>query len=201
MKKEKQAKSQRRYKQTARAEAAEATRLAIVESFTKRLESQWFEEITLDSVAQDAGVTVQTVIRRFGGKAGLLEAAIEELGGSIDLRREIRKGDVEYSVEVLSKDYEAVGDLILRLLGQEDRHEVIKPFVDIGRKGHRDWLATVFAASLQSLSAANKKAKLDAIVVATDLYVWKLVRKDMGRSIAAYKKIVVNMLRSALQDE
>src|SRR6266545_3349860 len=58
----------RRYTQGARAQAAEATALRIVDAFLTRLMKQWFDEITLDGVAEDAGVTVQTVVRRFGGK-------------------------------------------------------------------------------------------------------------------------------------
>lgn len=199
MKKETVAKPQRRYKQKARAQAAAATGEAIVASFLKRLGDQWFEDITLDSVAEDAGVTGQTVIRRFGGKAGLLEAAIESLGELITVRREIRHGDVAYSVEVLSKDYEEVGDLVIRLLAQEERHEVIKPFADLGRRGHRDWLESVFADSLKSLTPARKEAKLDALVIATDVYIWKLVRRDMGRPVAAFKAHVTRMLNAALQ--
>ena len=200
MRKGKEAKPQRRYKQKARAAAAAATGEAIITSFWERLKTQWFEDITLDSVAQDAGVTVQTVIRRFGGKAGLFEKAFQSIGKSIKIRREVRPGDIEFSVEVLNQDYEAVGDLVLRLLDQEARHEAIKPFLEIGRKGHRDWLETVFADSLKSLTPARKRAKLDALVIATDVYVWKLVRRDMGRSAAAFKTHATRMLKAALAE-
>ena len=40
---------------------------------------QWYDEITLDRVADEAGVTVQTIVRRFGGKAGLLDKAIHAM--------------------------------------------------------------------------------------------------------------------------
>ena len=68
----------RTYRQTARAKAAEETGIRIVEAFMARMEDCWFEEIRLEDVASDAGVTVQTVIRRFGGKDGLLEAIVVE---------------------------------------------------------------------------------------------------------------------------
>ncbi len=69
----------RRYRQTARASAAEATGERILESFLQRFRQQWLEESTLDTIAADAGVTVQTVIRRFGGKDLLLDAAADHL--------------------------------------------------------------------------------------------------------------------------
>ena len=56
----------RHYAQRARAQATEATARRIVDAFLARLMAQWFDEITLDRVAEDAGVTVQTVVRRFG---------------------------------------------------------------------------------------------------------------------------------------
>jgi AcrR family transcriptional regulator len=198
---EKTLKPQRIYKQTVRAEAAAATAQTILDSFIKRLEEQWFEEITLDSIAKDSGVTVQTVIRRFGGKVGILESAFEYMEKAIHVRRSVRAGDIDFTVDVLAKDYEEVGDLILRLLNQEDRQSAIKPMVEQGRSGHREWLAEVFAPSLKPLTPARRKAKLDALVVATDIYVWKLVRRDMGRPVSAFKTIVKTMLTAALLAE
>lgn len=188
----------RNYEQKARALAAEATGLRILDAFLKRIEAQWFEEITLDVIAREAGVTVQTVVRRFGSKAGLLEAARDHLHNAVQVRRAVRPGDVARTVTVLAEDYEAVGDLVLRLLGQEERHPILKPVVDQGRRGHRDWLATVFVQALARLTPARREAVLDALVVATDIYVWKLVRRDMGRSVSAFKTIVKTLLNAAL---
>src|SRR5690242_6403041 len=77
----------RRYSQGARAQSAEATGRRIVEAFLARLLKQWFDEITLDQVAADAGVTVQTVVRRFGGKEGLLSKSARILGVRINAQR------------------------------------------------------------------------------------------------------------------
>ncbi len=104
MKKSKGVAKTRTYQQTARAKASAATARAIRESFLKRLQEQWFEEITLDAVAKDAGVTPQTIIRRFGGKSGLLDAAIDQIGKEIDVRRSIRLGDVDFAVNAVSDD-------------------------------------------------------------------------------------------------
>lgn len=191
-------KTQRTYRQTARAKSAAATGRTIARSFVKRLQDQWFEDITLDAVAKDSGVTVQTVIRRFGGKSGLLEAAAAEIGEEVGVRRPVRAGDVTFTIDALTNDYEVAADLILRLLAQEDMHPELKPFLDTGRRGHRDWLATVFAETLEPLTPARRKATLDSLVVATDIYIWKLVRRDMGRPVATFKAIATGMLTAAL---
>src|SRR6516164_9274175 len=90
--------TKRAYRQGARAEAAEATGRRIVDAFLGALETRWLEDITLDQVAQEAGVTVQTVIRRFGGKDGLLMATAQELGRQVNSRRQVPVGDLETAV-------------------------------------------------------------------------------------------------------
>lgn len=188
----------RSYQMTTRAAAAEATGERILKAFTQRMQDQWFEDITLDLIAKDAEVTVQTVIRRFGSKEGLLEAAHHRLGHDINARRDMKPDDIEFTIEALARDYEEVGLLIMRLLSQEDRYPVLKKLTDHGREGHRTWLSEVFASSLKKLTPAKRTATLDALVVATDLYVWKLVRVDLKRPVAAYKAMVRTMLKAAL---
>src|SRR6516165_3613243 len=129
----------RQYTQRARAEATEATGRRIVEAFLARLMAQWFDEITLDQVAADAGVTVQTVVRRFGGKEGLLSDAVKTLAPQIKARRAAPPGDIDQLVENLLADYEETGDAVVRLLALEPRHPVLKTVLDFGRRSHREW--------------------------------------------------------------
>ena len=70
----------RSYHQGARAESAEATGRRIIEAFLARLMDHWFDEITLDRVAEDAGVTVQTVVRRWAA-GPFLGPAARRFGG------------------------------------------------------------------------------------------------------------------------
>src|SRR5258708_39552662 len=53
------------------------------------------DQISLEEVARRAGVTVQTVIRRFGGKAGLFGAGAERGAERVRQQREnVTVGDV-----------------------------------------------------------------------------------------------------------
>jgi AcrR family transcriptional regulator len=169
-----------------------------VEAFLKRAETEWFDKITLDSIAADAEVTVQTIVRKFGGKGGILNAARLEMGKAVLLRRTVTPGNLDRAIDVLTDDYEAVGKLVLRLLDQEQMHPALKPSLDAGRNGHRQWLAEVFAEKLSSLPGSQREATLDALVIATDVYVWKLIRLDMRRPIAAFKKVAKQMAQAAL---
>jgi AcrR family transcriptional regulator len=160
--------------------------------------TMWFEDITLDLIAKDAEVTVMTVIRRFGGKEGLLEAAHLHLGKDIEGRRAAKPGDFEAAVNGLARDYEEICPLVMRMLAQEDRYPPLKVLGDIGRRNHRAMVAEVFVETLGKLPPAKRTAMLDALVIAMDIYIWKLVRVDMERPVAAYKTIVKTMIHAAL---
>jgi AcrR family transcriptional regulator len=173
----------RRYTQTARAQSAEATAQRILDAFLERLMTDWFDEITLDRVAADAGVTVQTVLRRFDGKEGLLANAVKVLALQIRARRgAAAAGDIGSLVDGVIDDYEATGDAVIRLLALEPRHPALKEVLDFGRSEHRDWSSTAFGEALGKLNPAVRNRAIDALIVNTDVYTWKLLRRDMGRS-------------------
>ncbi|MBV9882937.1 MAG: TetR family transcriptional regulator [Sphingomonadaceae bacterium] len=191
----------RPYRQTARARAAQETGIRLVEAFSARLREHWFDEIRLEDVARDGGVTVQTLIRRFGGKEGLLDAAQARISEEIRARRAqapARRPGAAGAIAALAADYEEVGDFVLRMLAQEGRHPAIRNMADFGRAGHRQWVAENFALWLDPLAGEARRRALDALVVACDVYVWKLLRRDMGRPLAEYRALVAAMAAAAL---
>ncbi|HEX7948233.1 MAG TPA: TetR/AcrR family transcriptional regulator [Phenylobacterium sp.] len=189
----------RPYRQTARAAATEATAERIVSAFRARLERLWFDEIRLEDVAADAGVTVQTVIRRFGGKDGLLDATSDQTAVEVRQTRGLPVGDPAAAVAAVIADYEIVGDYIMRVLAQEDRYPALRRQGDRGRVEHRAWIAAVFSPWLQGLDAEAARRRTDALVIATDLYVWKLVRRDMGRSVEEFHDVMARLVDAALK--
>ncbi len=188
----------RRYQQRARAQSAEATGRRIIDAFLARLMTHWYDEITLDRVAADAGVTVQTVVRRFGGKDGLLANAVQTLALPINARRAGPPGDVGRLVANLVADYEQTGDAVIRLLALEPRHPALKAVLDFGRREHRRWVSTAFAERLSALGPAARERAVDAFVVATDVYTWKLLRRDMARGVAATTATMRHLVRAAI---
>lgn len=173
----------RRYRQTARAEAAAQTARDVMDAAVALWYETALDDITLADVAERAGVSVQTVIRRFGSKDGLIEAVIEAKASGVEARRdEAPVGDVGGALAVLLDHYEADGDATIRTLALEDRYPVARLVTDNGRRHHREWCARVFAPFLPEAGADGHDARLDAFVAATDLYLWKLLRRDLGRS-------------------
>jgi hypothetical protein len=130
-----------------------------------------------------------------------LEAAADHLSRGVVVRRKVATGDVARAVAVLAADYEAAGDLVWRLLAQEQRYPVLRAICDRGRAEHRAWMAHVCVPWLDGLAAKAAAERLDALVAATDVYLFKLIRRDLGRSIRAYKTTVLTLLAGVLPPE
>lgn len=67
---------------------------------------------------------------------------------------------------------------------------------DAGRAYHRDWAKRTFAPLLRGLQGGTRERRLTAIVVATDVLVWKLLRRDLGLERGEGERIVVEMVQS-----
>jgi AcrR family transcriptional regulator len=187
----------RRYSQVARAASAEETARRIVESFLELLMTEWFDGITLDRVAARAGVAVPTIVRRFGGKDGLLAAVVPVLSAQVGERRAAPPGDVAAAVARLIADYEQVGDSVIRVLALEPRYPAVEPLTSLGRAQHRQWISTTFADSLPGFKGEARERALDALVIATDVYTWKLLRRDMKRSLEDTAKTMKDLILAA----
>jgi AcrR family transcriptional regulator len=188
----------RPYRQTARAEAAEATARRIAKAFGDLIHERWFEDVTLDEVARRADVTVRTIIRRFGSKEGLLGGYIDHIGPEIAQNRTAPPGDVERAVARVIDLYEKMGDGVIRNLAQELRYAALRPPIERGRKEHRKITEASYSGWLEDLSEKERRRTLDALVVATDIYTWKLVRRDMGRSRTETEAVMLGLVNSIL---
>ena len=170
---------QRPYRMTARAHAAEATAAAIIAAARVLFAERAYDEVSLPAIAERAGVTVQTVLRRFGSKQELFGAAARERSGQIRADREAAPpGDIGHLVA----HYERWGDEQAHLLAQEARVPAIRAITDAGRRYHRDWITRAYAPPLSKLSPATRRRKLAQLTAVTDLATWRLLRRELGLS-------------------
>lgn len=89
---------------------------------------------------------MQTVIRRFGSKEGLVRAIAESVREEVETQRgDAPVGDIEGAVANLVEHYERQGDVALHLLHQEDWVPAFAEVTAQGRQFHADWCARVFA--------------------------------------------------------
>jgi AcrR family transcriptional regulator len=181
----------------ARAEAAAATRARILAAAWRRFSEDVYEDVRLSDIASDAGVSVQTVHSAFGTKDQLFVAAWTAAIGPEGVRRDRAPvGDVREAVSLLYDSYELQGDASLRLLAEEDRIPAIREMTDAGRAWHRGWVERTFAPLLTGLRGPTRERRLVALVVATDILVWKLLRREMGLDRATAERIVTEMVTS-----
>jgi AcrR family transcriptional regulator len=100
----------RPYRMQARAQAAAATGERILDAAVAVFWQRPVDEIPLEEVARRAGVSLQTVIRRFGGKQGLFAAAAQRETERVRRQRDQAPvGDVRRAVRNLLDHYEELG--------------------------------------------------------------------------------------------
>lgn len=172
----------RPYRMTKRAEAASATSERILDAVTELFWERPADQVVLREVAERAGVTVQTVLRKYGGKEALLAAAVERTVSRTEAERAVPSGDVDAAIEVLLDHYENLGAKVLRLLAAEQNSPTLAGYVERGRGLHRDWCRRVFAETLAPLAGAARRRRLAQLVAVCDVYTWKLLRLDAGLS-------------------
>ncbi len=180
---------------SARAVAMAATRERIVEAAAEAFRANWYDDVTMRSVASAAGIALQTVVNHFGTKEALFVAASEPTAAEIERKRwAVEPGEHDRAIATLVADYERNGDMILRTLAVEERVPVVGPMLALGRQRHQDWVEHVFGAALKGLDGQERERRLAQLVVVTDVYTWKLLRRDKGLSrsqtITAMRELV-----------
>jgi AcrR family transcriptional regulator len=172
----------RAYRMTSRAEAAQATADRILDATMALFWERPTDQVVLRDVADRAGVTVQTVLRRYGDKEGLLAAAADRALSRTAAERDVPPGDLDAAIEVLLDHYEEMGPRVLRLLAEEQSSPTLAEYAGRGRELHRNWCRAAFAETLEPLSGVARDRRLAQIVAVCDVYTWKLLHLDAGLS-------------------
>jgi AcrR family transcriptional regulator len=187
--------AKRPYRMQARAQATEATREAILDAVEDAFEELLYDEITLAVIAERAGVSVQTVLRHFENKDGLFIASMLHVGSKMAVDRGlVPAGDVKGIVDDLVDHYENYGNRLLRMLAQEEREPTLRQIADLGRVFHGEWCKQAFSASLKGLRGGKRERRLAQFVTCTDIYTWKLLRRDRGLSLKETKLAMQELL-------
>lgn len=191
----------RRYRMQARARSTEETREGILDAVEVAFEELFYDEITLAEIADRAGVSVQTVLRHFESKEGLFMASMLHVGGKMARDRDLAPaGDVKGIVDDLVDHYENYGNRLLRMLAQEEREPALRQLADLGRIVHVEWCKQAFAPAIEGLRGAKRERRLAQFVTGTDIYVWKLLRRDRGLGLKETKLAMRELLEPLMKD-
>lgn len=189
----------RPYRQTARAEAAKDLRSRILEAFLAGLKKDWLDDITLDDVAAAARTTRQTVIRVFGGKDGLLKAAVDIWPAQVEAQVRPPEGKtIEDLAAAMVAMLEDLGEMYLRVLSLAPRYPDLRRFIDLGRARHRGWFTDALMPMLGGRDAADTGRIINECLIATDTYTWSLLRHSFGKSPQETEATMVDMMNKAV---
>ena len=109
-----------------------------------------------------------------------------------DAVRAAEPGDVGGAIARLVERYETMGDANVRVLELEGRVPAIDYLLEVSRAGHRAWIERTL------LPGVDDEQLVFALYAATDVTLWKLLRRDLGRSQADTEAVVLRLVRGAL---
>lgn len=170
----------RTYRMTARAAAAERTGERILDAMLRRYARLPYDQVRLEDVADDAGVTVQTVIRRFGSKHGLLAATIEREAGRVAADRAAAMGaSARHTISSLVRFYEDHGALILKMYAEAHQAPGVPELAARSREYHVSWCREAFSQALgDTPDRATRDRRLAQVVAVCDATTWRILRSD-----------------------
>lgn len=184
----------RSYRQGQRARELEARRQAAIEAAISLWGDGGLDDITLQAVADRAGLSLKSVVRYFGSKDGLLRACMEVSVGREEGARDVPVGDVGAVAEVLAQRYELIADRVVKNADAEFRYPVMSEWVARARRSHREWLARAFAPWLPA-RGRERELRLGALFWATEVRCWWTLRFALGFD----RKATTAVLRSQLE--
>jgi AcrR family transcriptional regulator len=189
----------RRYNMVARADGVAQTREQIVAAAFALSIERLTPNVALADVADRAGVTVRTVLRLFGSREGLFDATHRYGVEQVVEERATPVGDIAGAVATIVSHYELRGDYVLSKIEEGRLDDKIASQVEDGRRIHRQWVRTVFAPQLER--AGDAAPLEDLLVVATDVYTWKLLRRDASLSRRRTEQRIETMIRRLVGEE
>ena len=188
----------RQYTQSSRAETTAATRERIARTAMEMFFEHAYDDVTIVAIAKAAGVSHQTVLNHFDSKEGVARAAAEIISAETKAARDIAApGDTEGAIRAIVGEYERFGDANFRWAATTEL-ESLGPILDQARASHMEYLTRQFGDRLPATPAARKRV-LTALYAATDVYIWKLLRRDLKRSRRDTEHTMADLVTAVLE--
>ena len=109
-------------------------------------------------------------------------------------------GDIPGALAAIAGDYEVTGDPVVRALAIEDRVAAVRPALARGRANHRAWVQRVFPDALDALAGRERQRRIAQLMAATDVFTWRLLRRDQGLSHAETVLAMTEMVQALHPD-
>lgn len=196
-----EASAKRSYTMSVRAEQMAANERNIIVAVVELWMELPFHEITLERVAERAGVTVRTILRKYGSKEGLIEACLENKEVSVDPGRQAPEpGNIRAILDLLCAEYEAMTPVVMRTIAAAEQFPAASRILEKGREYHREWCVRAFSPFLPATGTPAYELRLTAFIAATEIYLWKLLRMDMGKSFEEAEEVVKLLVEGIISE-
>jgi AcrR family transcriptional regulator len=187
----------RTYRMGARGDGVAATRARILDAGRSLALKDLVLDPTLEQVADRAEVSVQTLLRHFGSRAKLIEQVADHALRATESERRPVAGDPASAVDAVLTHYEDLGDFSLAVLAREAVDPRAAEVAGAGKALHRRWVEDSFGAALPA-DPAGREALVDLLVIATDVYAWKLLRRDRTYALPVVRERMLAMVEAVL---
>ncbi len=113
---------------------SEKSHQAILHATIDLLAEQGFDGLSIEGVAERAGVGKTTIYRHWGNKEALVNAALVELRSTIEMPRpgdDLYETIIQFLSEIVAvfREHPLAGAILLRLIGEADEHpEMVRGF-------------------------------------------------------------------------
>jgi AcrR family transcriptional regulator len=204
--------SRRPYRLGQRAETTESNRRRILDAAYELIAEAGFHPVSVDAVADRAGVTRVTVYRHFGSKRGLFEAVSLHRLGQAQLAR-LDHARAHPDVVQALRDFlrencrlmSEIGDT-LRTTLEVARHEPeVAHVLDVGYYGRRKHSLEELATRLHAENALAPgwtiHRVVDALMIVTSLEAFETLTQRQGHSVRRSANILFDMTTGFLAPE
>lgn len=183
----------RQYRMSARSDAVQATGARILDAALRLYAAYPVDQIRLEAIAADADVSVPTIVRRYGGKAGVIVALVTRELSQLAERRTAHADDpIDSIIEDLVEHYEVSGTLILKVYSESPLVEGLAEIAAEGRRYHVEWCRQTFADRISGPPVVHAR-RLAAAIAICDATTWRILRQDGGldphETVAALREL------------
>lgn len=196
--------SPRSYRLGRRAETADDNRQRILVAAYELIAEAGFHPVTVDAVAERAGVTRVTVYRQFGSKRGLFEAVNSQRLDQAQLARldEARRHpDVVQALQGFLREscrfMNEIGDTLRTSLEVAREEPEVAHILEIGYYGRRKQSLEELATRLHEEQALapgwTRPRVVDALMILTSLEAFQTLTELRGRSVRRAADILFDM--------
>jgi len=90
---------------------------------------------------------------------------------------------------------------MVRTLAVEEQLDIARRVLKAGRIYHREWCQRMFAPFLPEKQTNGYEQELMAFVAATELYLWKLLRRDLNYDLKATQQTFERLVNGIINSQ